>query len=177
MLHVYLLGMYDTLHVLAASQEYPLPGNPLMDMQLTYNNNDKSVTFTAVSGNYRYLLALAQQQVAGAFGVTIPVPQKSAIESSSGTTAVRMIFRDGLQELSVGLGGSWTASSIASAIGVSWPLEDDLFSISAPSVVFTNLPVALEISMLVDIPDLKVSRMTSALMLQPRGGLTLEVQG
>lgn len=146
-------------------------------MSVTYNTDTKSTAFTAHSGDYLYLMSMLADQVNSTFGVTLPFFEPSATPNTAATTtAVSMVFGNGLEQLSVGLGGTWTISKIASSIGLSWPLEDDLFSISAPSVVYTSLPTSFGVTMAVDIPALGVSKMTSSLLVQSNAAFSLQVR-
>eukprot|EP00775_Hariotina_reticulata_P007737 gene7737-7936_t len=156
-------------------QYLPLSSTALMDLSASYNVKSKTMTFSAFTGNYVWLLSLVRDPVKSTFGVDLPEDDGSI---SVPTTAVAIsVSSKGLQQLSVGLGGSWTASAIAKRLGVSWAASDDLLTISAPSVVYTPIPVSLTVTMVVDIPALGVSQMTSSLSVVSKGATQLELFG
>ena len=81
----------------------------------------------------------------------------------------------GLQQVSVGLTGSWTASQLAGKLlGLSWPLADDLFTVSTPRVAWTLVPASFMAEALVDIPALRVSKTLASIAVQPGGGMQLQ---
>jgi hypothetical protein len=120
-----------------------------------------------------WLLSLIKDPVKATFGVDLPVEN---VGGSTATTAVSMsVGQTGLQQLSVGLGGSYTAASITRTLGITWPVEDDMFVMRAPSVVYTVLPTSLAVTMEVDVPLLDVQAMASSLVVQPAGVVQLQV--
>lgn len=147
-------------------------------MTLRYEVSSKTMTATASSGNYMWLLSLVQQPVKATFGVDIPLDDNSV---AVGTTAVSMtVGESGLQMVSLGLqppsGATWSPAGLLARVGVTWPLEGNPVTIYAPSVVYTTLPQSLQVTAQVDIPDLPVSRMTSSFMVQAGGTVSLRVR-
>jgi hypothetical protein len=145
-----------------------------MDLSASYDSSSGITTFSAFTGNYLWLLSLVRDPVKSTFGVELPEDDGSI---TAPTTAVSISASSrGLQQLSVGLGGSWTASRIAQRLGITWAANDDLLTIAAPSVVYTPIPVSLAVTMQVDIPALGVSQMTSSLSLVSGGSMQLQVR-
>eukprot|EP00775_Hariotina_reticulata_P002339 gene2339-2647_t len=156
-------------------QYLPLARTAMMDLSASYDFDSGTTTFSAFTGNYLWLLSLVRDPVKATFGVDLPEDDGS---TTAPTTAVSMsVSSKGLQQLSVGLGGSWKASEISKRLGVSWAANDDLLTISAPSVVYSPIPVALAVTMQVDIPALGVSQMTSSLNLVSGGSMQLQLFG
>lgn len=150
-----------------------MPVPALMDLSASYEVESKTAVFTASTGNYMWLLNLIAQPVKATFGVDLPIDTVG----ETSTTAVSMsIGETGLQQLSIGLGGSYTAASLTRTLGLAWPVSNDLFTIRAPSVVYTVLPTTLAVTMDVDVPALGVQGMASSLMVQPAGVLQLQVR-
>jgi hypothetical protein len=146
-----------------------------MDLAAAYDRENRTLAFNASSGNYLWLLNGIADQAKATFGVTLPTYDAS---STTATTAVSLLVDPtGLQQLSVGLGGSWTAGTLANTLGVSWPLDDGLFSVSTPSIVYTGLPLSLGITMGVDVPELNIANATTSLNVQPGNSLQLQVRG
>lgn len=110
------------------------------------------------------------------FGVKLPLSGPAQPNPSSTLTA-SIAFSNvvGLQQIAVGLSGSWTAGQMASKIGLTWPLADDLFILSAPRLAWTLAPASLMAETLVDIPALGVSKTLASLAVQPGGGFQLQV--
>ena len=158
------------------TQELPLPDPPVLDMMVTYDADTKRVMFEALAGDYTYLLSLVQDPIQKTFGVTVPAPTAVALPSGPPvTSSVRVVYDKGLAEMSVGLSGSWTASTIANRIGLEWPIADDILNITAPTITYTSVPTAFGVSLTVDIPVLRVTGMASSLQVQRGGQMSLVV--
>lgn len=52
-----------------------------------------------------------------------------------------------LKQVSVGMDGVWTMGSLASKLGLSWPLPDGLVTIAKPTLVYNVVPAALLVGM------------------------------
>lgn len=154
-------------------QGLPLTVPALMELSASYEVASKTAVFSASTGNQMWLLSLIKDPVKATFGVDLPVEN---VGGPTATTAVSMsVGQTGLQQLSVGLGGSYTAASISRTLGITWPVEDDMFVMRAPSVVYTVLPTNLAVTMEVDVPALGVQKMASSLVVQSAGMVQLQV--
>eukprot|EP00775_Hariotina_reticulata_P007089 gene7089-7302_t len=157
-------------------QYLPLSNTALMDLAASYDFTSGTMTFSAFSGNYLWLLSLVSNSVKATFGLDLPaVDLSTSIRTSAVSLAVN---RNGLQQLSIALDGSWSPSNMVQRLlGTSWPGADDLVVISSPSVVYTAIPLSLAISMQVDVPVLRVSEMVSSLTVISGGTVELQLFG
>ena len=149
-------------------------------MMVTYDRTTSRVVFEALAGDYTYLLSLVQDPIQKTFGVTVPAPAPGTPPATGApvTSSVRMVYGKGLAELSVGLAGSWTTSTIiAQRMGLEWPLADDIITITAPSIAYTSVPTTLGVSITVAIPVLRVAGLTSSLQVERGGQMSLLVGG
>lgn len=123
-------------------------------------------------------------QVSTAFGVSLPdgapapAPAPSA-PAGGGAPVVTTLTAssDGIEGITVGLPGSFTLGALAQRFKLEWPGPDDLVSVSNPSLIYTQLPLALGATMSVSVPALGVSGALASLFVKPGGsGVQLTVR-
>ncbi len=74
------------------------------------------------------------------------------------------------------MGGSVNIGSVASRLGVVWPLAPDAVTISKPVVQYnTSLATLLNVNMTLDIPGMGVRNASARLQIQQGPQLTLQV--
>lgn len=161
---------------------YPVQGTPpvggILDLQLAFSSAEQTLTFTASTGNYLYLLTAVAKPLGGVFGVQVPAPSPNP-KTDVATANLGMVYGigQGIQQISMGLGGSWTVKQLTARLGYSWPLADDLFSLAEPSLTYTAAPAALELSLLVTIPAMNINSVNTVLGIASGPAIYLKVSG
>jgi hypothetical protein len=129
-----------------------------------------------LAGDFSYLLQLGAIELGRSFGVSVPEIKPSPPDSAiSASASLRVSDTVGLQQIAVGLQGSFTAGGMARKIGLPWPLADDLITISEPRVVYTVVPASFLLEAVLDIPLLRVHRHVATVVVQPGGNVELKV--
>ncbi|KAF8072442.1 hypothetical protein HT031_000101 [Scenedesmus sp. PABB004] len=160
-----------------------IPGSGVLSFRVAYDSTAKTATFEASSGKYMYLLALVRQQLVDTFGVTLPDMSNPSDAFNADvptiTTSVVVATEPAglLKQMSLGLGGSWTAQKLATKFGFDYDMPNDLVTISNPSLVYVHRPMSLSFAMTVDIPLLGVSKTTTTLRVTAGKSVELLIHG
>lgn len=150
----------------------------VLDITAAYDPAAEAVTLTLGGADFSFLLQLAEFEVASAFGVELPGGEPVRSTTPSAATATIVASSYGIEEITVGLPGTWTLASLAARFKVEFPGADDLVTVTNPSLVYTTLPVALGATMEVAVPALGVTGAVATLALVPGGGgVELKVRG
>jgi hypothetical protein len=147
----------------------------LIDMTFSYDGPSQTITLSASSGNYMFLIDTLKERLQPAFGIKLPATSTPARDVSTISTTAVVDFERGLRSLSIGLGGSITVAALAARLGFSWPLPADAITISRPVVRYTVQPMALEAALLVDVPALGIRQAAAALKLGSGSQVSVQV--
>ena len=120
------------------------------------------------AGDFSYLLQLGATELGRSFGMTVPeispFPPDRAISASAS-----------LQQIAVGLQGSFTAGGMAAKIGLPWPLADDLGTITDPRAVYTVVPASFLLEAVLGVPLLRIHRHLATVVVRAGGHVELMV--
>ena len=160
-------GNPPQLHASYATEPWDTPWDPqVLAVPIAFNH----------TGDFTYLLQLGATELGKTFNIAVPSLSPSAPDTSKRSTGSLLVSdTSGLQEISVGLQGSFTAGSMARKVGLPWPLADDLITISEPLVVYTIVPASFVLGVKLDIPLLQVDQQEAMVVVHAGGSVELQV--
>ena len=150
------------------------PSN-LLELIFSYDGTTGTISLTASSGNYMFMLDALKERLEPALGIEIPTTSSPASDVPTLSVSATIGLQTGLRDLAVYVEGG-SIFNLAARLGVPWPLQPDALAIHNPVVKYIANPLALEVDLMLDIPALSIRGASASLQIATGPRLVIQVR-